>query len=222
MNLPRGVAIILYRSRRFCISRRLKGGNYGGHHQFPGGHIEEGERTLDGALRELREETGLVPALNRLVYLGSEVAVGYKGESYEGHRYGLELFDGEEPADTEPDRQGPWFWVRMEDLKNYTLIASTAAFADDFATFLRVLVAGKTILKAVPQNAEDVTDRVEFGNPDDEKHLPITKCICGKSSRLWEESLNLGPEFPWMCPECHAELYFDLTVRVYRVLIPSA
>ena len=52
------VGIILYfnfpRSRKFLLVKQ-----YQGHWGFPKGHIEKGEKLIETALRELKEETGI-------------------------------------------------------------------------------------------------------------------------------------------------------------------
>lgn len=59
MTVDVALAIVL-RERRVLVARREPGSHLEGLWEFPGGKIEAGEEPHDAALRELREETGLV------------------------------------------------------------------------------------------------------------------------------------------------------------------
>lgn len=76
---------------------------------LPGGHIEPGESSLDGAIRELREETGIYA--QSLIYLGSEMTTTFTGKRYLIHSYAMTA----EPETTtldDPDREVfGWTWV---------------------------------------------------------------------------------------------------------------
>ena len=62
----------------------------------------------------------------------------------------------------------------------------------------------------------DVTDKVDFQNPDDEV-LPLTRCICGAAFKPWDEIVSIYRDNPWVCPTCGAKLIFSNSVRVYQV-----
>ena len=62
----------------------------------------------------------------------------------------------------------------------------------------------------------DVTDLVDFSNPDDEA-LPITRCVCGQKFQLWEFSISIYPDGAHECPNCRRRLYFSQSIRVYEV-----
>jgi A/G-specific adenine glycosylase len=55
----RGAVAVVAAGGRWLVQRRPPTGLLGGLFEFPGGKIERGERPLDAAVRELREETGL-------------------------------------------------------------------------------------------------------------------------------------------------------------------
>ncbi|MEE9356490.1 MAG: hypothetical protein V3U75_12945 [Methylococcaceae bacterium] len=62
----------------------------------------------------------------------------------------------------------------------------------------------------------DITTSVSFGNNDDE-HLPITKCICGKEFGLWDLSISIYEDEPTPCPGCGRKLIFANEIKVYEV-----
>lgn len=62
----------------------------------------------------------------------------------------------------------------------------------------------------------DVTDYVDFQNPDDEL-LPLTMCVCGRRFEPWQFVISIYDEEPYDCPECGAKLVFHNAVRVYQV-----
>lgn len=93
---------------------------------FPGGHVEPGESVVQGAIREIREETGLTIENPRLCGLkqfpledgGRYLVLFFKADQYSGQLHGSE--------------EGPVFWVAPEELSNYRL-------SGQFMETLRVL-----------------------------------------------------------------------------------
>lgn len=63
----------------------------------------------------------------------------------------------------------------------------------------------------------DVTEFVDFGNPDDES-LPIITCVCGKRFELWKHTISIYEEYATECPECGAKLIFGNAIRVYQIV----
>jgi 8-oxo-dGTP pyrophosphatase MutT (NUDIX family) len=59
-RLLRAAGVLLHRDGRWLLLRNARAGHWG----FAKGHLEEGEHELAGALREVEEETGLVPRLD--------------------------------------------------------------------------------------------------------------------------------------------------------------
>lgn len=62
----------------------------------------------------------------------------------------------------------------------------------------------------------DVTNSVDFLNPDDECLL-ITKCVCGVKFDGWEFNISIYQEDPYECPNCKAKLFFSNGVKVYQI-----
>lgn len=58
---------------------------------MPGGHIEPGENRLEGALRELKEETGLDPNESQLFHMQSRVIPGSDGKGLQVHHFRVDV-----------------------------------------------------------------------------------------------------------------------------------
>ena len=95
---------------------------------FPGGHIENGESIYDGAVREIREETGYT-----IQNLQSSGVVYWEEEN--DHKYFVFLFVtneffGEMIAETE---EGPILWVDPEELQNMKLSSNMDKYLKMFS-----------------------------------------------------------------------------------------
>lgn len=65
-------------------------------------------------------------------------------------------------------------------------------------------------------NGIDVTDKVSFGEVDDEISY-ITKCICGKTFQRWDFTILLLDQNSQSCPNCNRKFYFSNKVTIYEV-----
>lgn len=104
------VYMILRRGKNVFLLKRKKSGNY----SLPAGHVEEGERTLEAALRETEEETGVKvePEDAKFVHTGyfkdfdgQRVAFFYEADTWKG-----------EPGVMEPDIHEESCWVPVNQL----------------------------------------------------------------------------------------------------------
>ena len=64
----------------------------------------------------------------------------------------------------------------------------------------------------------DVTSLVKFQNNDDE-HLPITKCVCGKQFEPWSFIISIYEEDARKhhCENCGRAYFFRNEIRIYCV-----
>lgn len=64
---------------------------------------------------------------------------------------------------------------------------------------------------------KEVTNKVEFGLPDDES-LPMLECVCGKEFSSWEWYISMDENWTHKCPNCGAKLYFTQEIRVWQII----
>ncbi|MFA5505430.1 MAG: MBL fold metallo-hydrolase [Vulcanimicrobiota bacterium] len=108
-------AVMLCRGSRIWLGTRGKTRFLPGFSVFPGGVGEAGESTRQAALRELAEETGVVPPRERLLVPFARAIT----PAYSHYRYDVEVFLLELPEELEPEPDGLEFiggnWYTVEE-----------------------------------------------------------------------------------------------------------
>jgi 8-oxo-dGTP diphosphatase len=111
LRIKSATNIYVIKDNKLLLGKRKKIGN--GFWGLPGGHLEYGETPLEGAKRELEEETGL--KADNLVYKNTvnEILIS-EGTHYISINF---IFNNpsDEPELIEPDKFYEWKWF---DLKN--------------------------------------------------------------------------------------------------------
>lgn len=79
-----------------------------------GGSIIKGERSIDGAKRELQEETGIKASEEELIYLGKSIMTGYQCIM---HTYLVQLTD-DVKLSLQPEEVVDAKWVESSELEN--------------------------------------------------------------------------------------------------------
>lgn len=86
----------------------------------PGGHLEEGEQPIQGAIRELKEESGIEVQPHQLSHLCSETVTKPGGEKLKVHAYRCNLGEATSTSMKEdPDGEVfRWHWVNADGRNN--------------------------------------------------------------------------------------------------------
>jgi 8-oxo-dGTP diphosphatase len=110
------------------LSERL--GEHGtGKWACPGGMLNEGENIIEGAARELKEETGIVRATGNFKYLRTTANAGQKSDFT--HWVVTKLMPGETPKVIEPEKHKHWEFFTYDQALSKPLWLSTDSVVKD-------------------------------------------------------------------------------------------
>jgi mutator protein MutT len=124
--MPKPIAIaVVEQQGRFLIGQRGADGPLPGLWEFPGGKVEAGETPAAAAVRECREETGLLVAV---VGAYDRVVHCYAHGEVELHFFACRPID----ADQTPAER--FRWVPAEELTRYEFPAANAKLVERLAT----------------------------------------------------------------------------------------
>ncbi|MES2437385.1 MAG: NUDIX domain-containing protein [Patescibacteria group bacterium] len=115
-----GIGVIIVRDGKILIGERV--GNHGsGTFMIAGGHLEFGESFEQAALREAKEETGLIDLIMKgIVSISNDIA-------YDKHYVSITMLVESktgEPYDAEPEKSKNWKWYDRNDLPENIFIPS--------------------------------------------------------------------------------------------------
>lgn len=122
--ISKGAAVIVTDEKisGMWVCLRKKDGKWGA----PGGRIEWKEDWLNGALRELKEETAL--ERKNLGFLGVQSHKGLKTDMTIW--FITQLLPNEKLTNAEPDKHEDWVFKTWEEAKQLDLMASTPSAID--------------------------------------------------------------------------------------------
>ena len=111
-TLPKvGVGAMVMREGRVLLGQR-KGAHGAGSYAWCGGHLEFGETLEQCAIREVREETGLVVRSLKLLCVSNIIAYG---QHYVDFEFTTQVEPGQ-PQVCEPDKIEGWAWYDIDNL----------------------------------------------------------------------------------------------------------
>lgn len=105
-------AIAVTHGTKMLMGKRRDNGKW----TNPGGHLDEGEKPLDAAVRELREETGIEAKPEHLNHLGSKDVITPTGEKKKIHAYHYVIDEKQKTSHKQdPDKEvHGWDWVETK------------------------------------------------------------------------------------------------------------
>lgn len=127
-----GTSVVFLKDKSVLLGLR-KNTRCSGSWGFPGGKVEKGEYLLEGAQRELIEETGINASPEYFKYLTHTEDI-FDGNHFTTHYFVIKVTEEIEafikPKLVEPDKCEEWRWVKISDLRQYNLFPAVDNLLD--------------------------------------------------------------------------------------------
>ena len=102
----------IFHGSKLCMGIRTDDGRW----TTPGGHCDEGETPIEGAVREVAEETGIDLDPSELQFLAQESLTNRSGEPIEVHVFKAEVDDKRTTTREDPDDEvKKWEWIDVSN-----------------------------------------------------------------------------------------------------------
>ncbi len=115
-HISTGVAVV--RDHKILVVRRVAHDFLGGNFELPGGGVDEGETIIDGAIRELKEETGLTVTKVLEAFDGFDYTTDRKPHVRQIN-FLVEVGSGDVTLD--PNEHDVFKWVDADDLEGISM-----------------------------------------------------------------------------------------------------
>lgn len=125
-KLKVAVYTLLVKDSKILLGKRKNCGWNDGNYGLPSGHLESGERLVEGAIREAKEESGVEIDPNDVQL----VHVMHRMNRYVDFFFVAKKWRGE-PAITEPDKCDDMNWFPLDDLPK-NIVPSVRAAIESF------------------------------------------------------------------------------------------
>ena len=99
------------------------------HYEFPGGKVEQGETIEQTAIRETKEEIGLVVTIVK--YLGY-IEFIIDGKSFQSHNYLAKIAKNQKPYVAEPNIFRDVFWLPIREFKQHSIAPNVKIFCEQY------------------------------------------------------------------------------------------
>jgi mutator protein MutT len=113
-NIPIAVFVMLKRDNNLFLIKRLNTKKHDGLWSLPAGRVEDGERCTIAAIREVKEEVGII--INKENFSKPLIMYNHDQEGERIHFFFVcEIWNGE-PCNTEPDKCSDAKWFPINNL----------------------------------------------------------------------------------------------------------
>lgn len=112
-HISTGIAVV--RDNKILMVRRAEGDFLGGSFELPGGGVDKGETITEGAIREVKEETGLTVSKIVTTFAGFDYSTDRKPHVRQIN-FTVEVSPGEVTLD--PKEHDDFIWVNASNLND--------------------------------------------------------------------------------------------------------
>jgi len=125
-HISTGVAVV--RDGKILMVRRVATDFLGGNYELPGGGVDEGEPITEGAIREVKEETGLTVSKVVTTFAGFDYSTDRKPHVRQIN-FIVEVNPGE--VILNPKEHDDFIWVNAHNLKDIKMSTNMRRSVDD-------------------------------------------------------------------------------------------